>query len=110
MSTYFESSHRVLYNMDILYEIIEYFSLSGLADLTRANGRLYYELPKLEIHTCAQLARVCKSFTQLALDALWSVQHNFDPMVLLLPELRAAGHHTPPVCSFHVAKSYSHLF
>lgn len=77
MSSGFQSTHRTLNNVDILYQIINFL-----------NPQLHqYQPPKREIRACARLARVCKAFTTPALDALWTVQYDFDPIFALLPEL-----------------------
>ncbi|KAK7683165.1 hypothetical protein QCA50_013838 [Cerrena zonata] len=71
------ASHRVLYNMDILHNII-----GTMFYISRNNNDVRLERNG-DICGVARLARVCKSFHEPALDRLWKEMLNLQPVHLL---------------------------
>ena len=68
-------THSVLYNYDLLYEIIDYVQpLLADTDYTR----------KIGLMTLARLSRVCKLFLEPSLDGLWGNQNSIYPTILVL--------------------------
>ena len=65
-------AHEVLRNVDILGEIFEYLDPTSTlitSPIVRVESSAY--------RTCFYLSRVCKAFTEPALDLLWKIQVNF---------------------------------
>ena len=100
MKMTFTSTHMVLFNMDILPQIIEHLFPRQFRD--PHTGDTYVVTDQETQHAprhCARLAAVCKSFTDPALDALWKTQYSFHSIFALIPELKYYSiSKQPPVC------------
>lgn len=79
------ASHRVLGCPELLSFVLESFSVSDLLEDTVVNSKQDRRVHRATLASCA---RVCRTFTDQALDVLWHTLDHLLPLLCILPTFR----------------------
>ena len=90
------ATQHALRCQDILTEIFKHLSPGWLNEWKR--DPQYAQDQKTQRQALASAARVCRAFSGPALDVLWRVLDDVQPVLWLFPTFVRSGRVIPPVC------------